>query len=218
MHTTYGVVWREGHKPLARGKLELLPRAVRLDGVSGSEPTSREIAYEQLSEIRIGRSPAERIDGRPSLMLAPLTGDVLAITSVAQTGVVAEIAERLATLQLGKDGRRRLAVVLPIREDARDEIRALLADGPPFDLDALELDRHQVFVTATEAIFVFESDLGAHALDPLLQEPELWQSAASWQPYTTGPPRLAEDVFSWTRSALEPDSSLVHRNGSSLEP
>ena len=71
MRTSYGVVWREGAKPLARGKLELLARAVRLEGMTGSEPTTREIAYDFLSEVRIGRSPEERIDGRPSLVLAP---------------------------------------------------------------------------------------------------------------------------------------------------
>ena len=53
-------------------------------------------------------------------------------------------------------------------EEAHDAVRALLADGPPFDPEALGLDRHQVFLTATEAIFVFESELGASALEPLL--------------------------------------------------
>ena len=48
--------------------------------------------------------PTERIDGRPSLMLEPRTGDTLAIASVAQSGVIAEIAERLAALQLGDEG------------------------------------------------------------------------------------------------------------------
>jgi len=38
MQTTYGVVWRAGGEPLARGKLELLPSVLRLDGLAGSEP------------------------------------------------------------------------------------------------------------------------------------------------------------------------------------
>jgi hypothetical protein len=101
MRTSYGVVWKEGGAPLARGKLELLPRALRLDGVSGTETTTREIPYDSLSEIRIGRSPGDRIDGRPSLMLEPRVGDTLSIASVAQAGVLAEIAERLAALQFG---------------------------------------------------------------------------------------------------------------------
>jgi hypothetical protein len=221
MRTSYGVVWREGQKPLARGKLELLPRAIRLDGMSGSEPASREIAYDYLTEIRIGRSPDERIDGRPSLLLEPRTGDSLAIASVAQSGVIAEIAERLAALQLGAEGRRRIAVVLPLLEEAADAVRELLADGPPFDPDALALDRHHVFLTQTEAVFVFESELGAAALEPLLAEPELWQQAAAWSAYLAGPPRIAEDVYSWSRSEFEVDNSLLPpglRNGGSVGP
>lgn len=220
MRTTYGVVWREGHKPLARGKLELLPRAVRLDGMSGSEPASREIAYDYLSEIRIGRSPEERIDGRPCLVLAPRTGETLAIASVAQSGVVAEIAERLAAMQLGSEGRRRLAIILPLHEESHEAVRALLADGPPFDPEALGLDRHQVFLTASEAVFIFESELGAGALESLLEESELWQRAVAWHDHLAGPPRIADDVFSWTRSNVHIDPSLLPpglRNGHRTE-
>jgi hypothetical protein len=99
MRTSYGVVWREGSLPLASGKLELLPRAVRLDGMVGSVPTMRQIPYNLLSEIRIGRSAVDRIDGRPTLVLDSRTGNHYAIASVAQAGVIAEIAERLAALQ-----------------------------------------------------------------------------------------------------------------------
>jgi hypothetical protein len=220
MHTTYGVVWKEGAKPLARGRLELLPRFVRLDGMAGSEPASREIAYDNLSEIRIGRSPEDRIDGHPTLVLASRVGDTFSIASVAQAGVIAEIAERLAALQLGSEGRRRLTIVLPLVEGAREAVRTLLADGPPFDPEALGLDRHEVFLTATEAVFVFESELGASTLEPLLQEPDLWKSAAAWHEYLAGPPRIAEDVYSWTRPPVRVDNSLLppgFRNGDNVQ-
>jgi hypothetical protein len=99
MRTSYGVVWREGEHPLARGKLELLLGAIHLDGMSGSEPAACEIPYGDLAEICIGRTPGERIDGRPSLVLAQHTGCTVWIASVAQYGALAEIAERLATLR-----------------------------------------------------------------------------------------------------------------------
>ena len=218
MRTSYGVVWREGDGNLARGKLELLPRVVRMDGMLGSDPVTREIAYDYLAEIRIGRSTEERIDGRPSLVLVPRTGPAIAIASVAQSGVIAEIAERLAALQLGTEGRRRVAVVLPLRRDSQDAVRKLLAAGPPFDPELLGLDRHDVYLTSTEAIFVFESKLGADALEPLLQEPDLWQSAAAWHDHLAGPPQLAEDVYSWTGSSIRIDHALLPpglRNGDS---
>ena len=216
MHTSYGVVWRDGEGPLARGKLELLPRAVRLEGLTGTEPTTREIAYDYLSEIRVGRSTEERIDGRPSLVLEPRSGETISIASVAQAGVVAELAERLAELQLGAEGPHRIAVVVPIRAEAREAVRSLLEAGPPFDPEALGIDRHQVFLTGTEAIFIFESNLGANALEPLLESAELWQSAAAWHEKLAGPPRIAEDVYAWERSQTELDPSLLPpglRNG-----
>jgi hypothetical protein len=99
MRTTYGVVWREGRGPLARGKLELLPGSVRLEGMSGSEPALLEIAYLELSGVRIGRSAEERIDGRVTLVLVPHAGGEVTIASVAQAGVLREIADRLSGLR-----------------------------------------------------------------------------------------------------------------------
>jgi hypothetical protein len=216
MERTYGVVWRDGDKPLARGKLELLPRGVRLDGVAGSEAVTREIAYDLLSEIRIGRLPSERVDGHTALVLEPRIGSPISIASVAQSGVVTEIASRLAELQLGTTGRRRLAVVLPLVPGSEGAVRTLLADGPPFDPEQIRLDRHEVFLTSDEAIFMFESRLGAHGLDPLLEDPGLWERAAAWHPVLAGPPRIAEDVFSWTRETFSIDDSVLPpglRNG-----
>jgi hypothetical protein len=217
MRTSYGVVWREGALPLASGKLELLPRAVRLDGMAGSVPTRREIAYDRLSEIRIGRSTADRIDGRPTLVIEPRDGEPFAIASVAQAGVIAEIAERLAGLQFGgAAARRRTAVVIPLLEGSHEAVRSLLEAGPPFDPERIGLDRHDVFLTPTEAIFVFESRLGERALEPLLEQPELWQSAAAWHEHVAGPPMIAEEVYSWTRPDAGADRSLLPpglRNG-----
>jgi hypothetical protein len=220
MSTSYGVVWREGERPLARGKLELLPSAVRLDGMAGSERISREIPYDHLAEIRVGRTLGERIDGRACLVLAPLDGETLTIASVHQTGVVGELAERLSALQAGARGSRRLTLVLPLAPGALPKVRTLLADGPPFDPEALGLDRHHVYLTESEAIFVFESDRGAAALEPLLSSSTLWESAAAWQAHLAGPPRIAEDAFSWTRPRPGLDRSLLPpglRNGDTRE-
>jgi hypothetical protein len=222
MRMSYGVVWREGASELSRGKLELLPRAMRLEGMTGSRPTAREIPYDYLSEIRVGRRPDERIDGRPSLVLASRGGEPpLAIASVAQTGVVGELAERLSALQADARAHHPIAVVVPLQEGSREAVRALLAEGPPFDPDALGLDRHQVLLTESEAIFVFESALGASALGSLLGDAHLLESAASWHEHLAGPPRIAEDVYSWTRPTPGVDRSLLPpglRNGDTRDP
>jgi hypothetical protein len=107
-------------------------------------------------------------------------------------------------------------VIVPIREGAHHAVRSLLAAGPPFDPDEIGLDRHDVYLTPSEAIFVFESRLGEKALEPLLEQPELWQSAAAWHAHVVGPPTIAEDVYSWTRPEAGVDRSLLPpglRNG-----
>jgi hypothetical protein len=96
MRITYGVVWREGAAPLARGKLELLTDSLRLDGLTGSAPAIREIAYDELATVRVGRAGAERLAGRPTLVLDLVSGVRLVIASVAQSGIAAELVDRLA--------------------------------------------------------------------------------------------------------------------------
>lgn len=98
METSYGVVWREGGSPLARGKLELLARALRLTGTAGSANVTREIAYEDLADVRVGRESCERLNGIASLVLKPNHGETISLAAVAQPGAVGELAERLAGL------------------------------------------------------------------------------------------------------------------------
>src|SRR5438067_1067 len=127
---SYGVVWREDALPTASGKLELRPSALRFEGAAGGRPTTREVAYESLAVVRVGRAASDRVDGRPSLVLERRTGLPVTIASVGQSGVVAELAERLAGLQLGADARRRTAFVLPLVEGAFERARALLQAEP----------------------------------------------------------------------------------------
>ena len=200
MRKRYGVVWQEGMLPLATGTLELVTRGLRLEGLAASRPTVREIDYEGLVGVRVG-SVADQIDGRPTVILERRTGLPITIATVPQPSLVGEIAERLTALQLGPEATRRTALVLPVKKDAHRAVRRLLEAGPPFDPEQTTgLDRHEVFLTSEEVVFVFESKLGAEALEPLLAEPELWEAAAAWRDHLAGPPRLAEDVFSWTRA------------------
>lgn len=101
MKTSYGVVWRTGEQPLARGKLELLPRVVRLDGLAGQERVTLEIPYEELDGVHTGRTAAERLNGHPTLVFEPHGREPVVVSAVAQTGVLAEITEHVAKLTLG---------------------------------------------------------------------------------------------------------------------
>jgi hypothetical protein len=101
MRTSYGVVWRVGENPLARGKLELLPRVLRLDGVTGEERVALDIPYEELYGVHVGRTPSERLNGHPTIVIEQRGRDPIVLSAVAQAGVIAEITERIAKLTLG---------------------------------------------------------------------------------------------------------------------
>jgi hypothetical protein len=202
MQRSYGVVWREGARPIVAGKLELLPRGLRLEG----RDRWQDIPYEHLAGVHVGRSAAERLDGRPSVVLERRGGELVTIGTVAQSNLIGEIAERLAELQLGAQRARRLVVLLPLKAGAREEVRALLDAGPPFDPEEIDgLVRHEVFLTAGEVVFLFESDLGVDALAALLSQPTTWQAAAAWHEHIDGSPRIAEGVFAWSRVAEPAD-------------
>jgi hypothetical protein len=202
MQSSYGVVWREGTGAPATGKLELLPRMLRLEGRDGL----REVAYQDVAAIRIGRSRADRINGGPAVVVERRKGERIIISTVAQPSLIGEIAERLAALQLGARKNRRIVVVLPLKQDAQEPVSALLKQGPPFDPASIEgLDRHEVYVTGDEAVFVFESAFGADALAPLLADPKLWENVSAWGPHVAGAPRIAEEAFSWKRAQLDED-------------
>jgi hypothetical protein len=210
MKRSYGVVWREGSRVPVTGKLELLPRAMHLEGLNAEQA----IPYERVAAIRVGRSVSDRINGGPSVVVERRMGDPITIATVAQPSVVGEIAERLAALQLGAQTSRRVVVIVPLKPGEHASVTRLLEQGPPFDPAAIAgLDRHEVFVTADEAVFVFESEFGADALAPLLADPKLWEAVAAWGEHVAGPPRIAESAFSWSRSEAEEEISFLPTPG-----
>lgn len=105
MRATYAVVWSERLGPPASGRLELGACSLRLDGARGGDPIAREIPFADLESVRIGRAPAERLDGRPALVLRPRRGATLHVAAVGQPGLVAELADRLNSLRVGPRGR-----------------------------------------------------------------------------------------------------------------
>jgi hypothetical protein len=196
MQTSYGVVWREGSAPLSSGKLELRPRAIRLEGLD----RQAEIPYEVLAGVRVGRSSGDRIDGRPSVVLERRTGEPISISTVAQPSLLGEIVDQVVAHRLSDMTPRRVAIVLPIRPGSHDAVRELLAAGPPFDpRDIPGLERHEVFLMADEVVFTFDAQLSDQALDTLVADANLWSAAVAWGEHVAGVPRLAESAYSWLR-------------------
>jgi hypothetical protein len=208
MRQTYGIVWRRDGTSIARGRLELEGSVLRLIGTDGREVVTEEIRYSDLDGVHVGRAGEERIHGRPSLVLERVGHEPISFTSITEPGVIGELTARITALQRSNQSHR-AAVVLPLFQGSADVVRGLLAEGPPFDLDALGLERHSVYLTDDEVVFVFEWR-GEASFESLLAQPGLWDVAAAWTALAAGPPRLAESAYTWTRSdAPALDESLL---------
>lgn len=199
MRTTYAVTWEDFSGASSSGKLELTPEGMVFEGSAGNGPVSMEIGYDEISTIRVARASADCLDGRPTLVLERRGDAPIRIASVAQTGIISELAERLAKVMLEERSKlTRLAILLPLQEGVEDQARSLIAEGPPFDLEASGLESHHVFVTDSEVVFLFEGETPA-AIRRLAAQAHVWTVASAWNELLAGPPRVAEGAYSWAR-------------------
>jgi CBS domain-containing protein len=101
----------------------------------------------------------------------------------------------------------RLAVVARFKPEAAEQVRGLLASGPPFDLREAGLDRHTVYLTAQDAVFVFEGPNVEWEVDDLagdFLQPELQAALSSWRTLLGEDPRVGRVVFHWDRTGEGP--------------
>lgn len=196
---TYAVKWREPDGQTFVGRLALGPHTLRLDGRglgAQGQAVKRQFSYQELRSLRIGSRGADRLDGRPTLVVERADGPYLVADAGMGAPTVQELVDRLAGLQLGEQ--RKATVVVPLEEGAIGRVRELASHGPPFDPAETPLIRHELFLTPREAIFVFEaeSEEGLHAL---LAQLDIWAAAAAWGGLVAGPPRLADIAYAWER-------------------
>jgi hypothetical protein len=119
------------------------------------------------------------------------------------------VEARLSPLHLHAEAPPLIAVVVPLKPESHDAVRAVLQSGPPFDPQQIPcLERHEVLLAAEEAIFLFEPRLGSDALTDILST-----VAASWRDHLAGPPRLAEEVYAWASGADPDDLSFLPTPG-----
>ena len=87
---TYAVVWSENGGALRAGRLELAIGSLRL----GGNPI-RELAYDEVTVVRIDRRPKLRLAGRPTLVIESRAGDRFRVASFDGAGTLSELTERL---------------------------------------------------------------------------------------------------------------------------
>lgn len=87
---TYAVVWSENDEVPRPGRLELGRSFLSLAG-----RRERELAYDDVADVRIDRRPKLRLAGRPTLVIRSRTGDSFRIASLDGAGTLHELEERL---------------------------------------------------------------------------------------------------------------------------
>lgn len=113
---TYAVKWREPDGQTFIGRLALGSRALRLDGrrCGGEDPpVSRRFGYAELRGPRIDSGGAQRLDGRPALVVERPDGDYLVAGAGLGAPIVQELVDRLAELRLAPPAPRKNAAANP---------------------------------------------------------------------------------------------------------
>jgi hypothetical protein len=89
-----------------------------------------------------------------------------------------------------------------LKSGTEPEAADLLAKGPPFDPGEKGLERHVVYLSADEVVFVFEGPEVDVVLDELIEnpfEPVVVAALDRWRPLIDGNPRIARPAYEWRR-------------------
>jgi len=204
--TRYAALFCSGFQAPATGTLVFEESRLLLEGLSTQGHVELSVPYSEVSEVRVGRLPEERLNGHSALLLSQRDGDLVRVEPFG-FGLLHELAELIAVLaNEHADLSEQAWIILPLRKGRLAQARDLVAQGPPFDPAVLGLTRHEVFVTDEEAIFVFEGRNVRRKLERLTHDPTLWQAGLAWRSCVGGRPRLSSEVlhpsnppiFSWT--------------------
>jgi hypothetical protein len=110
----------------------------------------------------------------------------------------------------------RVAIIARLEEGNEQRAIELVEAGPPFDLAGSGIARHNVYVSSSEVVFVFEGHQVEWIVDDLIDEPfnyELRQALDQWREIVVGQPRIAREQFGWQLEDREPDMASA-REGS----
>ncbi len=90
----------------------------------------------------------------------------------------------------------RIAVIATLRPGTAEQAAKLIELGPPFDPREFGIERHEVFLAADTAVFVFEGG-EPRALMSALSGSDEQSALKAWEPLIDGTPRVAREVYSW---------------------
>jgi hypothetical protein len=203
----YPVVFQDADQARVTGALEVVDGRVLLTGRSRGGLVELDFPSAELSEVRIGRAAGERLNGYATIVLVRRNEAPVLVAPFGSV-LLHEIADLLAALSAEPiEVADELDLVVPIRPDAQQRVRELIAQGPPFDPAALKLRRHQVLLGPEDVIFAFEGPQIRETLERTLAKPSLWKAGVAWRRCIAGPPCISspadrtttrhELIYSW---------------------
>lgn len=96
-----------------------------------------------------------------------------------------------------------MAIIARLKSGCEERAAELIARGAPFDPEETGFDRHTVFLSATEVVFVFEGTEVDARVDELVENPSPWMLSDAfdnWRPLIEGRPRIARERYFWERT------------------
>jgi hypothetical protein len=100
----------------------------------------------------------------------------------------------------------RVAIIARLKEGSEQRAAELVGAGPPFDLANTGIVRHSIYISAKEAVFVFEGHEVEWIVDQLIDEPfhyDLQRALDRWREIVDGKPRVARERFGWQLDETE---------------
>ena len=91
-------------------------------------------------------------------------------------------------------------ISVTLKRGSAAAVRQILREGPPFDLEQTPLERHLVFLTRDELVFLFEGEHAEEVAKRLLKSPRVLGQASRIGAHIRGKPRVPEEVYAWERT------------------
>jgi hypothetical protein len=96
----------------------------------------------------------------------------------------------------------RIAVIARLKPDSEARAAELIAAGPPFDPAAVGLERHAVYLSHGEVVFVFEGPEVEWIVDGVVDDPFRSPVFAEWKTIVERSPKIAREAYSWDRDEI----------------
>jgi len=95
----------------------------------------------------------------------------------------------------------RFVLVARLKSDGRQRAKDLLAGDSALGTAELgtALDRHAIFLSETEVIFLFEGEGSHDAVRAIFDDPAQSTLISHWLPLFDGPLHQAEEAYLWER-------------------